>query len=130
VLGIPAGKLDPRQPLDALGFDSLMAVELVVAIEQKVGIRLQKMSLLRAGMTVLDLVQIIEENLAKTPDDASPNPVPAAPPADPPGPPQTPVPAPHFMRFSDEQVDTLLESLLLETQENAGTRAAPESVSC
>ena len=45
ILRIPAGKLDAERPLQELGLDSLMSVELVVAVEERFGIRLPVMEL-------------------------------------------------------------------------------------
>ncbi len=45
ILRLPANKLDINRPLQELGLDSLMSVELVVAVEERFGIRLPVMEL-------------------------------------------------------------------------------------
>lgn len=45
ILRLPASKLDSQRPLQELGLDSLMSVELVVAVEDRFGIRLPVMEL-------------------------------------------------------------------------------------
>lgn len=45
ILRLPASKLDAQRPLQELGLDSLMSVELVVAVEGRFGIRLPVMEL-------------------------------------------------------------------------------------
>jgi len=56
VLGTDAGSLDPTRPLQTLGFDSLMAVELIVAIERATGYGFSRMSLLRPNVTTTELI--------------------------------------------------------------------------
>jgi NADPH:quinone reductase-like Zn-dependent oxidoreductase/acyl carrier protein/SAM-dependent methyltransferase len=63
ILGVPVSKLDANLPFSALGFDSLMAVELVVRIEETVGIKLPKMTLMRAGLNIYELVDIVEKEI-------------------------------------------------------------------
>ena len=45
ILRLPAARLDAQRPLQELGLDSLMSVELVVALEERFGIRLPVMEL-------------------------------------------------------------------------------------
>ncbi|HDS1734775.1 type I polyketide synthase [Pseudomonas sp. BP8] len=45
ILRLPAARLDSQRPLQELGLDSLMSVELVVALEERFGIRLPVMEL-------------------------------------------------------------------------------------
>jgi acyl transferase domain-containing protein/NADPH:quinone reductase-like Zn-dependent oxidoreductase/NAD(P)-dependent dehydrogenase (short-subunit alcohol dehydrogenase family)/acyl carrier protein len=45
ILRLPTNKLDVQRPLQELGLDSLMSVELVVAVEERFGIRLPVMEL-------------------------------------------------------------------------------------
>lgn len=45
ILRLPAARLDTQRPLQELGLDSLMSVELVVALEERFGIRLPVMEL-------------------------------------------------------------------------------------
>ncbi|MBZ0217977.1 MAG: SDR family oxidoreductase, partial [Fimbriimonadaceae bacterium] len=63
VLGINARDLDVEQPLPSLGFDSLMAVELSVALEAATGYGFHRMSLLRPDITAADLVSEIADDL-------------------------------------------------------------------
>ena len=63
VLGIPQAKLEIEKPLDSLGIDSLMAVELVVGIEAATNIALPKMILLRPGLSVAELGGILEKEM-------------------------------------------------------------------
>ena len=65
VLGISRSKLDTGKPLVTLGIDSLMAVELVIGIETATNVTLPKMMLLRPGLTVDELVEIVEKELLK-----------------------------------------------------------------
>ena len=63
VLHQPEAEVDPRRPLGEIGFDSLMAVELRLALEEKVGISLPLLSLADAttltdvAMKVLQIVR-------------------------------------------------------------------------
>jgi len=66
ILGVPLSKFDPQQPISNLGFDSLMAVELVVRIEKIVNIKLPKITLLRAGLNIIELVDIVEKEILQT----------------------------------------------------------------
>lgn len=63
ILGIPVSNLSPEQPLDKLGFDSLMAVELLVGIESIAGLTIPKIKLLRKGLNIRELVEIVENEL-------------------------------------------------------------------
>ncbi|WP_287813411.1 acyl carrier protein, partial [Pseudomonas sp.] len=45
ILRLPVARLDASRPLQELGLDSLMSVELVVAVEERFGIRLPVMEL-------------------------------------------------------------------------------------
>ncbi len=125
IMGLPPGQLGWDQSLDQLGFDSLMAVELVVAIESLTDIALPKMMLLQPGLTVAELAKAIvkqwtarkqksAENIPKhaggekkhefsrtTLSQKPDADVGAAPPAD-------------VNAMSDEEVDSLLYSLLSE----------------
>ena len=59
VLGLDPGNLDVDQPLQHLGFDSLMAVELQVAVEKATGHNLQRMELLDPNLTTASLIDQI-----------------------------------------------------------------------
>lgn len=54
ILRQPPGELDPRRPLTEMGFDSLMAVDLKMAVEERVGASLPLMSL-SDGVGLADL---------------------------------------------------------------------------
>lgn len=109
VLGTDPEILDLNRPLQSLGFDSLMAVELTVAIERATGYGFSRMSLLRADATTAELVREIagalgaREGEAATalPEEAATADLPAAPPA---------VMAVETM--SDFEVDALLRELV------------------
>lgn len=45
ILRLPASRLDAQRPLQELGLDSLMSVELIVALEERFGVRLPVMEL-------------------------------------------------------------------------------------
>jgi amino acid adenylation domain-containing protein/thioester reductase-like protein len=59
VIGMDVARLDRRLPLDALGLDSLMALELKNAVEKELGIDLPLVNLLQ-GPTIEDLAQQLE----------------------------------------------------------------------
>lgn len=59
VLGIAAYDLKSDQPLDRLGFDSLMAVELVAKIEKSLGAKIPKISFLKSGMNVDEIEKLV-----------------------------------------------------------------------
>ncbi len=116
IMGIPPDKLARDQSLDQLGFDSLMAVELVVAIETLTGFSLPKMTLLQPGLTVAELAEIVfkqrsAEKFLKHADGAKTS---ASAPV--PGSRQTimeaDAPQVDINAMSDEQVNALLSSLL------------------
>ncbi len=56
ILRQPPGELDPRRPLTEMGFDSLMAVDLKMAVEERVGASLPLMSL-SDGVGLADLAK-------------------------------------------------------------------------
>lgn len=60
ILRLPASKLDPLRPLQELGLDSLMSVELVVAVEDRFGIRLPVMELSESSSIDKLSVRILE----------------------------------------------------------------------
>jgi acyl carrier protein len=49
ILGMDAARLDLDQPLDTVGLDSLMAIELKNSLESKLGINLSIASLLQGS---------------------------------------------------------------------------------
>ncbi|MCC6780506.1 MAG: polyketide synthase dehydratase domain-containing protein [Hyphomicrobiales bacterium] len=62
VLGIAESRIDDDQPLDTMGLDSLMAIQLQSRIEQGLGLRLSPMDLL-LGPTLQELAAIVLERL-------------------------------------------------------------------
>jgi acyl transferase domain-containing protein/NADPH:quinone reductase-like Zn-dependent oxidoreductase/NAD(P)-dependent dehydrogenase (short-subunit alcohol dehydrogenase family)/acyl carrier protein len=60
ILRIPASKLDSSRPLQELGLDSLMSVELVVAVEERFGIRLPVMELSETSSIAKLTIRILE----------------------------------------------------------------------
>ncbi|WP_247256077.1 type I polyketide synthase [Pseudomonas moorei] len=60
ILRIPTSKLDITRPLQELGLDSLMSVELVVAVEERFGVRLPVMELSEASNIGKITVRILE----------------------------------------------------------------------
>ena len=56
ILRQPASELDPRRPLTEMGFDSLMAVDLKMAVEERIGANLPLMSL-SEGVGLSDLAR-------------------------------------------------------------------------
>lgn len=63
VLGMKPETIDITKPLPELGFDSLMAVELSVALEHSTGHGFNRMSLLRPDLTASELIAVIESEL-------------------------------------------------------------------
>lgn len=63
ILRLPAARLDRQRPLQDLGLDSLMSVELVVALEERFGVRLPVMelsessSIEKLSVRILDLLR-------------------------------------------------------------------------
>ena len=66
VLGLPSSQLDVSRPLSDLGFDSLMVVELSLAIEEALGVSLPKMEYLRPGLTTSALVKVIDQKVPES----------------------------------------------------------------
>jgi len=60
ILRMPTSKLDSSRPLQELGLDSLMSVELVVAVEERFGIRLPVMELSETSSIAKLTVRILE----------------------------------------------------------------------
>lgn len=60
VLGMKPAAVDVNKPLPELGFDSLMAVELSVALENSTGHSFNRMSLLRPDLTAAELIAVIQ----------------------------------------------------------------------
>ena len=79
ILGLAAAEVERDRPFEAIGVDSLMAVELTAVLSAEMGVELPVMGLL-AGMTVQRLAAIVLEQLG---DLAVPSALaaPAAPPA-------------------------------------------------
>ncbi|MGE0230436.1 MAG: SDR family NAD(P)-dependent oxidoreductase [Flavobacteriaceae bacterium] len=99
ILGMDADALDVDQPLPSLGFDSLMAVELMVAVEKTAGVRLERMSLLRTDLTPTVLVDEICKIAGASASASSPEPATAS------------QPDIRVENLSDSELDRLLEEL-------------------
>lgn len=76
ILKIDASQIDAHRPLSALGLDSLTAIELQVAVEERLQVALPWADLL-AGLTLDDLAFRLEDALASAPS-AAPRRSPAA----------------------------------------------------
>lgn len=115
VLGTNPDTLDLNRPLQSLGFDSLMAVELTVAIERATGYGFSRMSLLRADATTAELVREIAEVLGAREGEAPADAPAAAPVAESSAasPATTTVDA-----LSDSEVDALLRELVTDEIDN------------
>ena len=64
ILGMKPEAVDVNKPLPELGFDSLMAVELSVALEQSTGHNFNRMSLLRPDLTAAELISVVREEMS------------------------------------------------------------------
>jgi aryl carrier-like protein len=120
VLGLAPSKLDVQQPLNRVGLDSLMAVELKNRIEVDLGIALPTVELLE-GPSITQLATRLLNQLGA----ASTAPVvqPAAPAGKKPTAPRTAITQPEAEallarrdELSTAEVDTLLGNLLTEEQ--------------
>ena len=89
ILGASVSKLEVDSPISVLGFDSLMAVELVVRIERVFNVKLPKITLLRAGLNINELSEIVEQEILKI----------------------------KVADLSDQEVERLLTSMLLKEEE-------------
>lgn len=69
VLGLDAAQVDQDRSIQSMGLDSLMAVELAVGLEQRVGVRLPTM-MLQDSPTVAQIAQRVSARLAGHGDDA------------------------------------------------------------
>ncbi|MCB1474493.1 MAG: SDR family NAD(P)-dependent oxidoreductase [Rhodobiaceae bacterium] len=98
ILGMDVDALDVDQPLPSLGFDSLMAVELMVAIEKTAGVKMERMALLRTDLTPADLIAEIRRH-------AGTEEMPAAPQE------EEPEGDIQVENLSDSELDSLLEEL-------------------
>ena len=65
VLGLDPSRLDANQPLDRLGLDSLMAIELKNSVDSDLGVVLPIVNFLQ-GSTISQLAQQVLDNLATT----------------------------------------------------------------
>jgi len=127
VLGVSSAKLDMAQPLDAMGLDSLMAVELVTRIEDSTDINMPKMAVLEPGLTAEGLVSVVEKELpssgmvlpepAGMPGADAPGKVDAGPDERDSGVSEGSSPAPTEVDdLSDEEVTSMLSSMLSEEE--------------
>jgi acyl carrier protein len=72
ILGIGADLIDPTRPLHDLGLDSLMAVELALSLEQRLGIHLPVMMLNESPTAEKVTRRIVERLLGDAEGDSSP----------------------------------------------------------
>jgi len=68
ILRLPAGEIDPQQPLTELGFDSLMAVDLRMAAEEKLGVDIPLMSL-AGGASLMDIAARVYKRIGGADDE-------------------------------------------------------------
>ncbi|MHC6224590.1 SDR family NAD(P)-dependent oxidoreductase [Pseudomonas sp. X10] len=76
ILRLPASRLDTQRPLQELGLDSLMSVELVVAVEERFGIRLPVMELSESSS--IDKLSVRILDLLRGDSDSNQAPAPTA----------------------------------------------------
>ncbi len=113
VLGMRPEAVDVSRPLPELGFDSLMAVELSVALEHSTGHGFNRMSLLRPDLTAAELISVVEGEVS----DAAPSNGGGTPAANGAGRPELTAPAStdasevNVADLSDAEVDALLHEL-------------------
>jgi acyl carrier protein len=69
ILKLSAERIDPTRPLAELGMDSLMAVELRLSVEARIGINLPLLSL-SDGATLSGMAARVVRSLTDTPDEA------------------------------------------------------------
>jgi acyl carrier protein len=72
ILGIGADRIDPTRPLHDLGLDSLMAVELALGLEQRLGIQLPVMMLNESPTVEKVSRRIVERLLGDAAGEGSP----------------------------------------------------------
>jgi acyl carrier protein len=68
IMGLQPSNLDPDQPLNAIGLDSLMAIELKNQIETRLGITLP-MAKFMEGPSVNSLADLVSELLHPSPEE-------------------------------------------------------------
>ncbi|MCF1592216.1 type I polyketide synthase [Streptomyces muensis] len=74
ILQTDAARLDPRQPLQDHGVDSLMAAELLSTLRQRLDVEIPPMELLQGGITLTDLARHVLLRLGvRTTDTATAN---------------------------------------------------------
>jgi len=94
-LRVPGVQIDPQQPLNAMGIDSLTAVEIKNRIESDLKVTVPVVKFLD-GFAATDFADLILDELTRSPSLASapaPPPPPAPAPARAPAPPRAPAPA-------------------------------------
>jgi acyl carrier protein len=79
VLGLPAARLDVQRPLNTMGIDSLMAVELKNRLEAELGVTLPLIRLIQ-GPSVSELATWLAEQLGGDEKGAASAPSASAPP--------------------------------------------------
>ncbi|MEV4872110.1 SDR family NAD(P)-dependent oxidoreductase [Streptomyces syringium] len=62
-LHMDPGQLDPHRRLDEYGLDSLMAAEFLVALQQRYGVDIPPLELLRSQQTVADIARLTHQRL-------------------------------------------------------------------
>ncbi len=70
ILCLSPERMDPSKSLNDLGMDSLMAVEMALALEQKLGIPLPAMALSESGGSIEKLSAKLAEKLSDQPSDS------------------------------------------------------------
>jgi thioester reductase-like protein len=83
VLRIPPKKIDPKRPLNEIGVDSLMAVELIHQIESQTGVSIPTGQLMGGAPSVKKLAEILLTHLTGGKASALAAPTPTPPPAAP-----------------------------------------------
>lgn len=74
ILQTDVARLDPRQPLQDHGVDSLMAAELLSTLRQRLDVEIPPMELLQGGITLTDLARHVLPRLgARATDTATAN---------------------------------------------------------
>ncbi|MFJ1937949.1 SDR family NAD(P)-dependent oxidoreductase [Kitasatospora sp. NPDC088160] len=67
VLQMDPEQFDPHRRLDAYGLDSLMAAELLISLQQRYGVDIPPMELLRGNATIADIAQLVQLRLGLGP---------------------------------------------------------------
>lgn len=111
ILRLPPAKIEADRPLQDMGLDSLMGVEMVVALESRFGIRLPVMALSESA-TIERLAARILEQLRAERQEGGSAPATGAP---------APLAAATLARHAAELTDDTLEALQGDLRQEAGT---------